>query len=476
MFRRTLTWPSVLVLVCVTCSLVPAEDWPRFRGANGTGVSSSTGLPSEIGPGKNVLWSIDAPAGTSSPVIVQGKLYLTSFAGAERTLHCLDAATGKELWQQSVQKTRDENLSPPNGPATCTPAADEHNVVVFYQDTALLCYSDAGQLRWRAEVGPFRSMHGIAGSPIIVDDKVILLADQLQGSYIAAFSLASGEQVWKAERADGLTGAYTTPSAAKASDGSWLVLAAGTQGLSAYRAADGEIAFTVPGVSNSPVTVPVITDTAVCLCEPVGTNEPMSTYSERFDTNKDGKLALDEVKNIVSMYRMLEGIDQRFGNGDGVVEDAEWNAAFGSMLDKGGLVSINLPAAGGGQPPQVQWNYQKDVPYVASPVNYNGIIYLVCDGGVFKAIQAADGKELKEVRLKKSNSRFYASAVAADGKVFVSDVKGRMTVLKADPSCEELSAVDFKEDFVATPAICDGRIFVRTKSKLYCFSVSPQSP
>jgi len=174
---------------------VAAEDWPRFRGVNGSGVSTSKGLPDAIGPETNVAWSIDVQAGTSSPVIVAGKLFVTSFDGEDRIVQCLDAKTGQELWRQSVKKVRDENMSPPNGPATCTPAADEHNVLVFFPDAALLCYSTTGELRWRAEVGPFHSMHGIANSPILVGNKVLLLADQIQGSYIAAYDLASGTQV-----------------------------------------------------------------------------------------------------------------------------------------------------------------------------------------------------------------------------------------------------------------------------------------
>ena len=432
MFRRMWTLPAALMLLIATTSWLRAEDWPRFRGENGSGVSTSTGLPAEFGPEKNVAWSVNVLAGTSSPVIVKGKLYLTSFGEADRVIQCLDAQSGQELWRQTVQKVRDENMSPPNGPATCTPAADEHNVVVFFPDTALLCYSDTGELRWRAEVGPFHGMHGIANSPIIADDKVFLLADQIQGSYIAAYDLASGAQLWKVDRANGITGAYSTPGVMTTDDGSTLVLASGSQGLFAYRAATGEVAFTVPGVANSPVTVPVVSGTTVYLCEPQGEVEPMAAYGEKLDANKDGKLALDEVKQSVAMYRMLESMDRRWGNGDGVVEETEWNAAFGTTVNKGGLVAVGLPASGAAQEAHVLWNYQKSVPYVASPVNYDGVLYLINDQGVFMAIKSEDGQVLKIGRLKKGGARFYASPVAADGKIFVVDTNGRFTVLKAD--------------------------------------------
>lgn len=468
------TLAASLLLLNAAAAQLSAENWSRFRGENGSGVSASTGLPAEFGPEKNVAWAIDALAGTSSPVIVNGRLYLTSFADADRVLQCLDAQSGRELWRQTVPKTRDENMSPPNGPATCTPAADERNVVVFFPDAALLCYSDTGQLRWRAEVGPFHGMHGVANSPIIVGDRVFLLADQIQGSYIAAYDLASGTQLWRVDRINGVTGAYSTPCAVTGADGNPLILASGPQGLFAYRAASGEIAFSVPGVANAPVAVPVVAGTTVYLCEPQGGVEPMAVYSEMLDANKDGKFALEEAQQSVAMFRMLESMDRRWGNGDGVVEEAEWNAAFGTMLNKAGLVAISLPAAGTTGEPQVLWNYQKGVPYVASPIQYDGILYLINDQGVCTAVQAQDGQVLKTGRLKKGGARFYASPVAADGKIFVVDTDGRLTVLKAGTQWEELSATDLGEAVVASPAICDGRIFVRTASRLYCFSQQGQ--
>ncbi len=468
-----LAWALALLWMGWGPTLAQAEDWPRFRGANGTGVSTSTGLPVEIGPGRNEAWSVDVQEGTSSPVIVGGQLYLTSFVDADRTVQCLDAQTGKELWRRTVQKVREENMTRPyNGPATCTPAADGQNVVVFYQDTGLLCYTNTGDLRWHTDVGLFHSMHGMASSPIIVDDKVILLADQIQGSYIAAYDLASGAPCWKVDRPDGVTGAYTTPSVAALDDGTLLVLASGAQGLFAYRASNGEVAFTVPGVSNSPITVPIVSGSHVFLCEPAGEGESMAVYIEQFDANKDGKLALEEMKDVVSMYRMMESMDRRWGNGDGIVEETEWNAAFASLGNRAGLLSIRLPSAGGNSEPHVEWTYRKDVPYVASPVDYDGLLFLITDGGVLQAIRSDNGELVRKRRLKKGGASFFASVVAADKKLFVVDTKGRLTVLKADASCEELFSADFGdgERVIATPAICDGRIYVRTKARLYCFS------
>ena len=220
MLRHLAMVSLILIWPTFPASILNAEDWPRFRGPNGTGVSSSQGLPTQFGPETNVIWKIDSGGGSSSPVIAAGRLYFTSFDGGSRTVHCQDARTGKDLWKYSFQKNRVENATRPNGPATCTAAADGTCVVFFLPDTGLYCFEASSTSRWDTEVGPFYSMHGIAGSPVIAGGKVLILADQLAGSHLAAYDLATGRLAWKVERSDGLTGGYSTPSVMKSGDGS----------------------------------------------------------------------------------------------------------------------------------------------------------------------------------------------------------------------------------------------------------------
>src|SRR6187455_2019302 len=93
-----------LLLLIATALVLPASDWPRFRGPNGEGFSSDKGLPAEIGPDKNVAWKLKTPKGNSSPIIVNGKLFITGNAGDERIVLCFDANTGEQLWSRSVTK------------------------------------------------------------------------------------------------------------------------------------------------------------------------------------------------------------------------------------------------------------------------------------------------------------------------------------------------------------------------------------
>ena len=104
MVARIFTICIALLGVLVAWERASGEDWPRFRGPNGTGVSTSTNLPSEIAPDKNVKWSVEVQRGTSSPIVVGGKLFLASYKDDERILQCLDAKTGQELWRQTSRR------------------------------------------------------------------------------------------------------------------------------------------------------------------------------------------------------------------------------------------------------------------------------------------------------------------------------------------------------------------------------------
>ncbi len=462
---------SGLLLAVLILTTAAAEDWPRFRGTAGAGVSPSKGVPSEIGPKKNVLWKIDTQAGGSSPIIVQGRLYFSSFEGDRRSLHCLNAVTGQQIWKQTITKVREENATAPNDPATCTPAADGENVVVFFPDTALLCYSTAGALRWRVEVGPFHSMHGIASSPIIADGKVLLLVDQLRDSYLAAYELQSGKLSWKVDRTNGLTGGFSTPVILRPVDRATLVLTSGPGGLYAYDLPTGKSAFSVPGIANAPITLPVLLDTRVVLCEPVGEAMPISMLLPRYDGNKDGKISFQEAGRDVAIRRLLERIERGWGNGDQVVETSEWNQAFQSFLNNGGLVAVDVAGSGDAVTGTVAWNYRKEVPYTATPVVYEDFLFMVDNGGLVTIVDPSDGKLVQKKRLKKGGKQFFASPVAADGKVFVLDVAGQLSVLQAEPPWEELSTVDLQEPCFASPAISEGRVYLRTRAHLYCFGV-----
>jgi outer membrane protein assembly factor BamB len=444
------------------------EDWPRFRGKNGSGVSTSRGLPADFGSGKDVRWKVASSHGSSSPIVAGGQLYFSSFDGDQRTLHCLDAATGKVHWAQTVKRIRQENATPPNGPATPTPVTNGDFVFVLYPDVGVICYTAAGVERWRIDMQPFHSMHGIASSLMTIDNLVIVLADQLAGSYIAALKIENGQIAWKSERADGLTGGYSTPSVYHPKNGPPQLIVSGPLEVVAYDPLTGKRLWWINGVTNSPISVPVIWHDRVFVCEDVGEAVPFSLMAS-FDKNKDGKISLDEVKSNVPMKRLVERIDSGWGNHSGAIGAAEWDKAFGGMVNKGGLVALDLGGSGDATQTHVRWSYRKGMPTIPSALVYDDLVYVVKDGGILSAFEAETGKLVKQARLKPGGHQVDASPVAADGLIYLVDADGWLSVVKAGRDWQQVKTIELGEPCVATPAIADGRLYVRTSKSLFCF-------
>lgn len=372
--RSTCVSVGVLLVVATIGNRVAGgEDWPRFRGVNGSGVSTSRRLPVEFGPEKNVVWKVSAPPGSSSPIISGGQLFFSSFEGDRRTLHCLDAATGKTLWTRFVTKAREEAATRPNGPATPTPASDGKSVFVLYPDVGLLCYSASGQERWRVELKPFHSMHGIASSLVIVDGLVIVVADQLAGSYMEALKADTGRVAWKTERVDGIIGGYSTPAVYRPAGGAAQLIVPGPLEVVGYEAVTGKRLWWINGVTNTPISLPVVWHDRAFVCEAVGEPVPFSILAS-FDKDKDGKISLAEVKSNTSMLRLIERIDKGWGSHKGLVGPDEWDKAFGSMVNKGGLVAIELGGLGDVTQTHIRWTYRKGMPSISSALVYDDLV------------------------------------------------------------------------------------------------------
>jgi outer membrane protein assembly factor BamB len=160
-----------------------SDDWSRFRGPNGTGVAIARGLPLEFGPDKNVIWKIELPPGHSSPILTETRIFLTAFEGENLLTICIERKTGKVLWQKQATRDRQEKLDQRNNPASPSPATDGENVYVFFADYGLISYDLEGNKRWQLPLGPFNNIYGMGASPIVADDKVVLVCDQNTNSF-----------------------------------------------------------------------------------------------------------------------------------------------------------------------------------------------------------------------------------------------------------------------------------------------------
>jgi outer membrane protein assembly factor BamB len=447
-----------------------ASDWTRFRGPNGTGVSADAGLPAEIGRDRNVLWSVPLPKGNSSPIVVDGRVFLTGYEGDERLALCYDAATGRAVWRKSVTKARTETFHPINGPTTPTPATDGRSVFVFFPEVGLLAYGRDGQELWRTPLGPFASVQGLATSPIHVEGRVVLLVDTPEEAYLAAFDAATGRQVWKTARPTGVLGSYTTPTTYAPADGPVQIVVAGALELTAYDAGSGARIWWAPGVASFPAAPPFVAGDSVFTVEPGGgvSWPPFTEPLTQFDANKDGRIEIAEAASDPIWARSLKGIDDNLGNRDGIVTKEEYATADGGAND-GGLVRTRLGGKGDVRKTNVVWRQDKGMPFLSGALLYHGVLSVVRNA-VVSAFDPETGKLLNQQRLKNALGEYYASPVAGDGKIYIASLDGKVTVLRAGADAEVVSTGDLGEPVVATPAIADGRVLIRTEKTLYAFA------
>jgi outer membrane protein assembly factor BamB len=461
-----------LALYLICAAAAGASDWTRFRGPNGSGVSTDRGLPTEISPNRNVLWKGKTPKGNSSPVVLQGRLWITGHEGDERLVLCYDAATGALLWRKAVTKAFTEVINPVNGPTTPTPASDGRSIFVFFPDVGLLAYDLDGKQRWRVPMGPFGGVQGMAVSPIYAEGNVVLLIDTPEYAYLAAFDAETGKQVWKTERQPGFLGSYITPAVYKPADGPAQIVVSGAVELTGYQAKTGERLWWARGISYGPAAPPLIAGDSIYTLEPTGIEPPpFSQMLKQFDTNKNGKIELSETSgdkiNDKIMYRLFKSADKIIGNGDGVLTEEEWNHAFSSS--NGGLVRTRLNGKGDVTQTHVGWRYAKGLPYLTGALLYNEILYVIRGGGILATFNPETGELLRQERLKDAIGDYYASPVAGDSKIYFVNKEGKVTVIRAGANWEILSSGDLDEQVIAAPAIADSRIYIRTEGTLYCF-------
>ena len=449
-----------------------SEDWPQYRGANASGVSRSTGLPSEFGPAKNVLWKTALPPGHSSPILTEDRIFVTAFENQKLLTICLDRSTGKVLWRREAPRPRIESHQPTNTPASPSPVTDGRNVYVFFGDFGLLSYGPDGNERWREPLGPFNNVNGHGSSPILVGDKIVLICDQDTASFLIALDKESGRVVWKIPRPEATRG-YCTPGVYRPPHGPVELIVPGSYQVESYRADTGEKLWWVRGVAWQVKTTPVIAGDKIYVntYEQGGEGDPpeeIPAYDQvraQFDLDKDGKLSSGEAPSAYVKKRWAT-LDL---NKDGYLDEREWNFYRARRAAENVMVAIRAGGRGDLTGSNVLWRYRKSLPNTAMPLLYQDTIFLVKDGGVLQTLDPATGQLLKQGRLRGALDRYFASPVGADGKVYFTSEAGNVSVVSARGDWEILAVNNLDDECFATPAIADGRIYVRTRSALYCF-------
>jgi outer membrane protein assembly factor BamB len=460
-------------VLIATASVVLAGDWPQFRGHNASGVSATKGLPVEFGPQKNVLWKTPLPPGHSSPVLSEDRIFVTAFEEDKLLVLALDRPTGKLVWRREIPRPRKQALHQSNSPASPSVAVEGSNLFVFFTDFGLISFDREGNERWRVPLGPFNNPFGMGASPVLANGKVIQACDSETGSFLIAVDQKDGKTRWRVERPDVARG-FSTPVLYKQANGRVQALLPGTNRLVAYDVDTGEAVWWVGGLTWQLKPTPVIAgDIAYVLGwaggADQGNQENLPLFEDvlkTLDANKDGKLAKEELPNPQQQKDFKEAdLDV-----DGFLGARDWDQYRIKRSSINSVMAVRLGGTGDMTEKNVLWRYYKSLPNVPSPLYYNGVVYLTKEGGIVTALDAETGEMLKQGRLPGALDFYYASPVAADGKVYAVSQGGHLSVIKAGREWEVLARNDMEDECFATPALVDGKVYVRTKSALYCFA------
>jgi outer membrane protein assembly factor BamB len=450
-------------------SRAATNDWLQFRGPNGTGVADGPTLPAQFGATKNLAWKASVPFGRSSPVVTADRVFLTASEGDKLVTLALDRKTGKMLWRRDVQRARHTPIYKANDAASPTPVSDGKNVFVFFAELGLISYSPDGSERWRLPLGPFSSFYGMAGSPVLAGNTLILVADQRVNSFLLAVDARNGKVLWKTDRTN--YEGWTTPVVYTAKNGTPQVLILGSNTLDAYSIDKGKRLWWVTRVGTYPKGVPALSGDMVYV-NGEGADAPfLPAYDDslkKYDKDGDQRIQHEEMKVEAEMQEHFGWLD---ANSDGYIDRAEYDfVRTGTSTSGHGITAIRL---GGGDgdvtSTNVLWRLQKSYPNIPAPLVYRDVMYLMKESGIVSSVNPATGEVLKMGRTPEALEGYYASPVAADGKIFMVSASCKVTVLKAGAQWEILATNDLDEECWATPAIAGNSLIIRTRSSLYSF-------
>ncbi len=467
-----------VALVCAGASFASADNWPQFRGPNGTArPERNLPLPTEIGPTQNVIWKTDLPPGHSSPAVWGDHIFLTGVKdkGEQKQLVTIgiDRKTGKVLWEAEAPHEKLEEIHTIGSHAQPSPATDGERVVSFFGSSGMYCYDLAGKLLWSIKMGPFNNGFGAGSSPIIVDDAVILSQDHDTDSFLLKLNKKTGEVMWKVDRSE-FPRNYCTPVVWEV-EGKKQIVVAATLRVIGYEFESGKELWTVRGIARAVCSTPTIgpDNTLYVPSWAAGgdageriTIVPFDTKIKEVDKNADNLIVKEELAKDDPFNSRFPQVD-RDKTGTITREEYEY---FRGLFDKSenNIVAIKPGGAGDVSTSHVLWKHSKQLPFCSSPVFYDGTLFTVKDGGILTSLNAVSGKPFKQGRLTATNE-YYSSPIAADGKVYLLNDEGKLSVISAEASWTSLHSADFGEPTHATPAVADGRIYLRTASKLYCF-------
>ncbi|HUU19290.1 MAG TPA: PQQ-binding-like beta-propeller repeat protein [Sedimentisphaerales bacterium] len=486
----------ILVFNLITNGQQGKINWNQFRGPNGQGVAEADRIPVHFSPEANVLWKTVIPAGHSSPVIWNNRIFLTASEPANKkeliTL-AIDREDCKILWRGVVQAETKVRFHPLNNSASSTPAADDKHVYVYFGTYGLLCYDHAGNEVWQRKIDTPKSKYGMATSPILYEDKVILVLDGDGGSSrLLAVHRDTGETVWEQPRSLFKAG-WSTPVIWRHGEVEELVVL-GSKRLTSYDPSTGEEIWWAGGFSDETVGIPITGDgllfAGAAALGGRGDDKLDAAGSwkitvEEFDRNHDNQIQRDEmtkgfafiqrpelpkdnpgyglpVRNMDTLLKIFDHDKNR------IISEAEWMQTMSGFAahSQPNLVAIRPGATNDARKSHVAWEIRRGIPETPSLLCFRGKLYLLRDGGVLTCLEAATGKELFRERIGAAG-QYIASPIVAGEKIIAASVRGVVTVIQVDDKLHVLARNNFGEKIFATPAVAENKIYLRTTGHLY---------
>jgi outer membrane protein assembly factor BamB len=434
--------------------------------------------PVEFGPGKNVAWKAAVASGHSSPAIWGDRIFLTTFTNGKLAAVCIDRTKGSELWSRPVPAEKLEAFHRTGSPAASTPATDGERVYFHFGSFGLLCLDFDGNEVWRHSLPLPNNDFGAGASPVVSGGRVIVARDQDMDSFLLALDARTGKTLWRASRPGCFRG-HATPFVWRHEQGAEIVLP-GSVRLCSYDPETGRELWSATGLSRVANASATSGDGLLFASSwNIGADAgdrielpPFAEFTRANDKNHDGRLSEAEFPAgpWKSRYTQLDA------DKDGGVARAEWEA-YAPVVTRAenALFAVRPGGKGDITASHVAWKKTRGLPYVPSPLFFEGRIYTVKSGGMASCFDATSGREYYlEERLGLMGD-FYASPVAAAGRVYYASQKGTVAVVAAGNDFRVLGRNDLGEPIYATPAIVAGKLYVRTAAHLYCFEGSPEA-
>ena len=443
-----------------------ASDWTRFRGPDGAGISSSAPSPLELSPDSGFVWKRAVPPGKSSPVLVGKRLIYTAFEDERLLTVALDRATGETLWTRELRRSHVDQRNDLNDPAVPTPATDGRHVYVFFADFGLAAYSVEGEELWRRPLGPFKSPHGIATSPLLIEGVLVLMLEQFENGAIIGVDASSGEIIWKHPRPASLGGSYATPVAYRPKDGTPQAVVMFPFELTAYDPRTGEMLWRVSGLPHQPKSSPFVAgDLIIAGVQGDNARGRLKSWEDMSrDLDKDGNGTVEgaEIRGSVADY-----------DHDGKFSRADYDQWFLEKSPPSRMMAVRPAGRGDLTSQAVVWSIDRGVPRVTTPLAFDGLLYMVRNGGIFASIDLATGEPRQEGRLRDGIDEYFASPVAAGGRILVVSRSCQFTWIEPGVEWRALGTSNLGGECFATPALAEDGVFIRTSAAMYRFAAAP---